>query len=470
MISDRLSPILVKELRQGLRARVFEGSFVLLQVMMVFVLVIALLAKARNESSVAQSFGQVIFWTMVGIPLLLIMPMRGCNSLRAEMDARSLELIFLTHLSAWRIVVGKWAALFCQTCLFVCAVLPYAVLRYYIGSIEIQQDLIVLGGLLLTSAVFTGLTVCTSAFNSKISRGMIFLFPFFLIIGLFGFRTFGILTRSFSGHYSPAGSMFSPVSGVLITGLGFLFYGGLALAYLLEIGAERISPVSENHAYRKRLIGILVLVASPVAMVLGVGTDILLLNFMLLLGVCIDATACAWIPVPGLLRPLRRMKYVLRPGVSFLLPGWPSGVLYSVVMMTASLAIMMYFDPKNDGAALLHVSALGTLLLPVAMILVVRPRMHRFGTAYYVLHLVLVILMACWIVIDQLFDLRMINVLSVLPQATLFLQMADEAKAGWILINIGVLILVVLAIAIRGIPFWAEMKQMTLRTTREPLG
>ena len=467
MISDRLSPILVKELRQGLRSRVFEGSFLLLQVMMVFVLVIALLAKSQRESEVAEVFGQAIFWLIVGFPLMLIMPMRGCNALRSEMDARSLELIFLTHLSAWRIVVGKWAALFCQTCLFVCAVLPYAVLRYYLSSIEIQQDLIVLGWLLLASAIFTALTVCTSAFNSKIARGMIFLFPLLLIFGPLGIGTFATLYSFFYGHSSSVSPTFGPSSGMLYFGLGSLFYGGLTIAYFLEIGAERISPISENHACRKRVIGILVLLSGPVAVWMGADTDILIVNFLLLVAICMDATACAWVPVPGLLRPLRWMKRLLKPGAAFSLPGWPSGVLYSVAMMTGSLMIIFLFDSVNNDVLAFHISALGTVLFPVAVILAARPRMRRFGTAYYVIQLATVILMMCWVVIDQLFDLRMIEVLSVLPQATLFLQLMEEADSSWMMVNLSVLVAVLLAIIVRGIPFWIEMKRMALQTPRE---
>jgi len=467
MISDRLSPILVKELRQGLRARVFEGSFILLQVLMVFVLIVALLAKSRNESTVSQAFGEVIFWIMVGFPLLLIMPMRGCNALRSEMDARSLELIFLTHLSAWRIVLGKWAALFCQTCLFVCAVLPYAVVRYYLGSIEMQQDLFLLGALLLTSAIFTGLTVCTSAFTSKIARGMIFLFPFFLLLALSGFNILGTMMGMYGGMYTHSGPSFSFIHTALYAGLAYLFYGLLTLAYLLEIGAERIAPISENHAYRKRVIGLLLLISGPVAVRMGADTNVLLVNFVLLIWICTDATACAWTPVPGLLRPLRLMRGPLKPGVAFFLPGWPSGVLYTVLVLAGSLYAMIHLYPNPEDAVLFHVSAVGTLLLPVALILIFRPRMYRFGTAYYVIQLGIVILMMCWVVIDQLFDLRMIEILSVLPLATLFLHLIDEAESSWILLNLCVLAVVALVVVVRGIPFWVEMKGMARQTDRE---
>lgn len=76
-MNDRLSPILVKELRQGMRARAFEGSFVILQVLMLFSVFMALVAITARHSNVSPEFGEGLFWIMLGVPILLIMPMRG---------------------------------------------------------------------------------------------------------------------------------------------------------------------------------------------------------------------------------------------------------------------------------------------------------------------------------------------------------------------------------------------------------
>jgi len=47
--------------------------------------------------------------------LLFLMPLHGFSALHAEIKSATLELVFLTHFSAWRIAAGKWTALMVQT-------------------------------------------------------------------------------------------------------------------------------------------------------------------------------------------------------------------------------------------------------------------------------------------------------------------------------------------------------------------
>ena len=46
--SDWLSPILVKELRQGLKSRVFAGSFIVMQVVMILTMGLRLLEQSER--------------------------------------------------------------------------------------------------------------------------------------------------------------------------------------------------------------------------------------------------------------------------------------------------------------------------------------------------------------------------------------------------------------------------------------
>ena len=88
---------------------------------------------------------------MVAVPTLLIIPISALNAIGSEIRGNTLELIFLTRLTALRIVVGKWFALFAQSLLLVCAVLPYLVLRYFMGGVN------------LTSRVAASSARCSSA-------------------------------------------------------------------------------------------------------------------------------------------------------------------------------------------------------------------------------------------------------------------------------------------------------------------
>src|ERR1700722_2347400 len=104
-LDDWLSPILVKELRQGMRARVFVASFLLIQVFLI-VLVLGNVAAQGDRSSL--EFQNVIFWLIIGFTLLLFMPLRGLVAISSEVKNRTMETVLLTRLTAWRVVFGKW--------------------------------------------------------------------------------------------------------------------------------------------------------------------------------------------------------------------------------------------------------------------------------------------------------------------------------------------------------------------------
>jgi len=115
-VDDWLSPILVKELRQGMRARVFVISYLLLQV---FLSVLVLANAAAQGDSRALEDESHYFWVIVGFALLVLMPLRGLVSVSQEVKNRTMETIMLTRLTAWRVVFGKWSALFAQSLLLV---------------------------------------------------------------------------------------------------------------------------------------------------------------------------------------------------------------------------------------------------------------------------------------------------------------------------------------------------------------
>ena len=166
--SDRLSPMLVKELRQGLRTKVFTSAFILLQVLLLFSTSIASLAPGAGPAL------DGFFWFFLSLALSFIQPLRGINALNEETRLNTLELILLTKLDALRIVTGKWASIVGQSALLAVAVLPYVVLRYFLGGVDIVHDLAYLLILLFLSAILTALTVGFSAFPSVILRGLLF--------------------------------------------------------------------------------------------------------------------------------------------------------------------------------------------------------------------------------------------------------------------------------------------------------
>lgn len=174
---DWLSPILVKELRQGLRSRAFTLTFVATQLVMM----IYLMAAAVNYEDIkgqihtqfmgagGQTFIDGIFWFLLAVPLLVILPLRAASALSDEIEGGKLDVIQLTRLGAAGVVLGKWVATNAVTLLFVIAVSPYLLARYFLGF-NTLVDLANLGILFGISVFLSSLLVGYSGSPTIVRR------------------------------------------------------------------------------------------------------------------------------------------------------------------------------------------------------------------------------------------------------------------------------------------------------------
>ena len=121
---DRLSPMLVKELRQGLRAKTFVAVFLSLQVLLLLIL---LTATASTSSANAGSVISVVIFTFFSIAVLVVQPLRGIGAISSEVKGNTIDMMVLTRLSARRIVHGKWFAIVSQSALIFATIVPYLI-------------------------------------------------------------------------------------------------------------------------------------------------------------------------------------------------------------------------------------------------------------------------------------------------------------------------------------------------------
>ena len=316
---DWLSPMLVKELRQGMRSRQFLICFLALQAAMIFPAIIGLMTASISGSTQGVT---VFFWIIVGVPLLLIMPFSGLGAISREKTGNTLELIFLTRLTARRIVFGKWVAIIAQTLLLVSAILPYAVLRYYLGGVNITGELTGLGLLLAASALLTSFTVGISPVMGRVGR---VLMPIGLVFGLQIVSVISVI---------PGGSVLraSGVDWKFVTVMAL--EGFYMMLLMLETGAGKIGPAAENHSTPKRLVALAsVLTALLYSYVQGT-MGVIWLPALLVAGPVLVGAVCEPIRlVPSVYRPFLRLGFAGRALGWLLYPGWPSGVFFSLLVL-----------------------------------------------------------------------------------------------------------------------------------------
>jgi hypothetical protein len=156
-----MSPILVKELRQGMQARVFTALLLILHLAMVLAMVSGISHAARGED---KQFLGPLFWTILYAVLIVGSVFRAMNEVANERTAKTLELLCAAGVNGTRLLFGKWCSLMTQSVLMVVTLLPYVVLRYYLGGVNlIQEGAQLLLGLLMASVL--------CAFSLAISGG-----------------------------------------------------------------------------------------------------------------------------------------------------------------------------------------------------------------------------------------------------------------------------------------------------------
>ncbi len=358
--------MLVKELRQGMRTNLFTVAFILLQTVMI----LSLLAGLADPGSGAS---EVFFWFFVVATLLVVQPLRGFNALCSEQALNTMDLIQLTRLDAWRITLGKWTALNAQTLLFVTGVLPYLTMRYFLGNVNLVQELAALLFLALGSALASAITVGCSAFRHFALRGI-------LVLG------FGI--GAVSLYFALRMTIFHSGGGL---GLELAPMGLAALAmvygcfFFLSFGASRIAPLSENHATRKRLFALGSAALCGAFFFLDLEEGATLVVGLILGFACVDALTE---PLPVYARVLEPFKkrFPLRLAALFLAPGWLSGLGFFLLCSWLWVRVVAFgisssgsYSPDRIEFATASLSAANILLFPLVFIHLFFPR-HASGS------------------------------------------------------------------------------------------
>ncbi len=357
--ADWLSPIVVKELRQGMRSRAFVSIFLLLQTFMIFCVLSALGDESRNGAS-------AFFWAVIGITLLLGIPARGTFSVASEIKGNTMELLLLTQLSAWRIIAGKWAALFLQSLLLACSVLPYVVLRYFYGGVDLASELMTLGSILAINALLTALAVGISPYQrSAIGR-------IFIALGSVAMIQIVPAVLVGAGIMGRSSTLFSSPGYLMLLAVALI--APILLLEFLEFGIAGVAPMGENHSTRKRLLALTgVAAAAALAAFSGHREFFATLAALQAAPICLIALMEKNHPIPSLYGPVwpfPRPSRIARFAGKFLYPGWTSAIPFSLLIIVAVVAISPFrFDTLQGNFYLCCL--LGSVFLPLALLRVI---------------------------------------------------------------------------------------------------
>lgn len=190
-LSDWLSPIVVKEVRQMARGREFAYAFA---ASLVAGLAVAFFGAAGALTGTGTA-GRWTFGALTGCLAVLglaVVPIGAFNTLRTERLEQTLELMTLTALTPRRVVIGKLLAHVVKLATLFAVMAPFIAMSFLLGGIDFVTILVMLSVLFMWSAwmASAGLFLST-LFKSRAMSGLVFVGAAVVLLPALGFgRTF----------------------------------------------------------------------------------------------------------------------------------------------------------------------------------------------------------------------------------------------------------------------------------------
>lgn len=349
---DSLSPMVVKELRQGLRTRMFGLVMVLLHLLLV------LFTLTGGGSGNADTIN-IWFDGIITLTLCVVLPLRGFSAVADELKAGTLDMLALTSLSAGRIIFGKWASIAAQSLLLAFSILPYVVARYVFGGLDLFGEVAMLFYKWLGGAVLAALIIALSTQRQFWLRALIVGVPMlFGGCGMFSYFVMRGVTGAM-GVSSPWSSIASS-SGFVWLGVGIAVW---LIFYFLSLAASRIAPAASLLSVVKRSVHLAVLcVLLAIGAATSLGSGLVAAASSLLWLVMLDALTEHANEVPSVYAAFYRRGIAGRAWLWLLAPGWITGFLFTL-LLTALVAGVSLWMGHAEEARLMLISACGTWMV-----------------------------------------------------------------------------------------------------------
>jgi hypothetical protein len=388
-----LSPMLVRELRQGVQSGIFAWTFIGIQGAMFALMTWAVGTFGGAPEGASGRDFQAMFWGALALAIVVVVPLRGLTAVSGERVASNLDLVRLTRLSATRIVLGKWAALVGQGLLVAAALLPYLALRYFFGGVNVVVDLELFGWMVAGSMAVAAAALALSTLPLWARIGSV------VAVGITGFvPAVELLQEVFRGRLTFASLGAGGRLGIL-AGLG------VATVALLEYAAARIAPPAENHAGRMRLVAVGLAAAWAVVGVVGSQEAFIVTFFTagpLILCYAIGALLEEPVPIAALHRPFGGWGTPGRLAAAVFTPGWATAVPFVAVLTGLCMTGWLAYCARHNPSYFLAKLTLGCLwaaavIFPLPVLVCwprARPRLLLYGLVQVACFLLFVYLLA----------------------------------------------------------------------------
>ena len=347
-LADRANPILVKETRQALKSRQFIVTFlvVLLGCWIVSFVGIAIVGPQIYFAAAGPGM-LAAYYTILIIPLTLIVPFTAFRSLAAEQEENTFDLLSITTLSSRQIVTGKLTSSLVQMVVYLSAVSPCIAFTFLLRGVDAVTVAVLMVVAVLASVGLSMIALLVGAIARVRNSQVIISVALVLVLagacfGMWGMGM-GIIDSGSTSYRDPE---FLIVAAMMVA----LYVASFGLIH--AAAAAQVAFVSENRstplrcwmmAHQACLLGVIGGVAfesmrsgSPAAS--QVGGALIIIGTMFGAGYWYFMGALMTGEWPHLSRRVQRSlptSAIGRPFFSLLNPGPGSGYLFAIANLSA---------------------------------------------------------------------------------------------------------------------------------------
>ncbi len=340
---DKLNPILVKETRQALKSRQFVITFsVLLFAALAWTIVGSLTMMPQIYTTPSAPRMLIGYYLVLALPMLLVVPLAAYRSLEGEIDDGTLELLSISTLTPWQIVLGKLASAMLQMMLYFVALFPCVAYAYTLRGVDLPTTMLIMAALIVAGILLTIVALFFAPLTrSRTGRITTLLATMAILMAAEWGLAFLMIGMILYGNPLTTGQLYFTVTATILlaAAIGHL---------LLTATAAQLTPESENRSTHIRLS-----IMGLTAVFLGVGTLAALMltregipvvvTLIMILGVL--WTACSSMMAaesPAMTPRIRRelpSSFFARCTLTWLTPGPATGLAFSVI----NIVIITFF-------------------------------------------------------------------------------------------------------------------------------
>jgi hypothetical protein len=249
-LEQYLNPVLVKEVRQALRSKRFRGSFGFTVMAGLIVAISVLLANA--SSAAIRPVGGIFFvgtFSCLAVAVLSFVPLNTFNSMGAEFEENTFDMLVISRLKPRQIILGKLLASGALALMHFSAFGFFIVFAFLFGGIDPTVVFFSLPALAVLALTASSLALCLSSLSQKrMVRVTLTLLLAAICLGLvFGTIGFVMATTErgidLTGDDELQAIVFALVAAITVTSLS------------LGVGASRLAHPEENRSTSLRVGG-----------------------------------------------------------------------------------------------------------------------------------------------------------------------------------------------------------------------